>query len=351
MSLTDYGWTEFFQSQLTDPTLTPARVISHLGDRLLIHDGRTEFMCLMRGSLRKHANYPVAVGDFVGVQGQGDQSSVESIFDRRTSISRKRPGTQSGAQILAANIDRVLIVMSLNEDFSAHRLERFLTLVWESGATPIIVLTKADLIEDRAPYLAEAESRAMGFPVVFFSKKTGEGLDQLATLLHPHETIVMIGSSGVGKSTLINQIAGLELRRTAEIRESDGKGRHTTTDRHLLRLPSGVLVIDTPGLREVQLWAEKLAVEATFDEIVELAAKCRFSDCAHGPEPGCAITAAIASGELNADRLASYLQMQAEAQHLRAQAVPQEAQDKKAKLKRLMKAQKNFYKTSDKRRD
>jgi ribosome biogenesis GTPase / thiamine phosphate phosphatase len=351
MSLTNYGWTPFFQSQLTDPTLTPARVISHLGDRLLIHNGRSEFMSLMRGSLRKDPNFPVAVGDFVAVQGEGDQSSVESILGRRTTIARKRPGTQTGAQILAANIDRVLIVMSLNEDFSAHRLERFLTLVWDSGATPVIILSKADLVEDRAPFLEQADARAKGFPVIFFSKKTGEGLAELGALLQPGETIVMIGSSGVGKSTLINHIAGTEVRRTGEIREADGKGRHTTTTRHLLRLPSGVLVIDTPGLREVQLWAEEISVDTTFGEIIELASQCRFTDCAHGPEPGCAITAAIKNGTLDADRLASYLQMRSEAEHLRAQVVPQEAQNQKARLKRLMKGQKQHYKNSPKHQE
>jgi ribosome biogenesis GTPase len=349
MSLSLYGWTSFFQSQLADSTLTPARVLSHLGDRLLIHDGRREFTSMLRGSLRKHPNYPIAVGDFVLIQGDGDQSSVETILDRRTSIARKKAGTQAGSQVLAANIDHVLIVTSMNEDFSERRIERYLTLVWESGATPIIILTKADLVEDRAPFLEPTESRAMGFPVLCVSNKTGEGLDQLRALLRPNETIVMIGSSGVGKSTLINTIAGQDLRLTGEIREEDGKGRHTTTDRHLLRLPSGVLVIDTPGLREVQLWADRESVDTTFAEIIELATQCRFTDCSHGPEPGCAITEAITAGTLDTNRLSSYLQIRSEAEHLKRQVDPTKAQNYKSKLKQLMKGQKQHYKSSPKK--
>jgi ribosome biogenesis GTPase / thiamine phosphate phosphatase len=348
MSLADFGWTPFFQSQLTDPTLTPARVLSHLGDRLLVHDGSSEFNSMLRGSLRKHPNYPIAVGDFVAVEGQGDQSIVANIFDRRTSIARKRAGTQAGSQVLAANIDHVLIVMSVNEDYNVHRLERYLTLVWESGASPIIILTKVDLVEDRAPFIEPAESRAMGFPVVCVSNKTGEGLGHLRTLLHPQQTIVVVGSSGVGKSTLINTIAGQDLRKTGEIREGDGTGRHVTTDRHLLRLPSGVLVIDTPGLREVQLWAERESVDTTFAEIVELASQCRFTDCSHGPEPGCAVTAAIEAGEIDADRLSSYLQIRGEAEHLKRQTDSVEAKTYKSKMKQLMKSQKQHYKISPK---
>ena len=348
MSLSEFGWTPFFQSQLTDSTRTPARILSHLGDRLLVHDGQQELTAMLRGSLRNHRNYPLAVGDFVLLEKPHSEWTVEDILDRRTSISRKRAGTQAGAQVLAANIDHVLIVTSLNEDFSLRRIERFLTLVWESGATPIIILTKADLVTDRAPFIEPVESRAMGFPVICLSNKTGEGLDELRTLLHPNETIVMIGSSGVGKSTLINTIARQDLRKTGEIREADGTGRHVTTDRHLLRLPSGVLVIDTPGLREVQVWADRESVDTTFSEILELASHCRFSDCSHGPEPGCAITAAVAAGEIDPARLASYLQIRDEAEHLKRQVDPTEARSHKSKMKSLMKSQKQHYKISPK---
>jgi ribosome biogenesis GTPase len=350
MSLEEFGWTPFFQSQLTESNLTPARVLSHLGDRLLVHNGQREFNSMLRGSLRKHSNYPIAVGDFVLIEGDGDRSIVADILARRTSIARKRAGTQAGSQILAANIDHVLIVMSVNEDFSAHRLERYLTLVWESGANPLIVLTKIDLIEDRSPFIEPAESRAMGFPVVCVSNKTKEGLGEVRALLHPQQTIVLVGSSGVGKSTLINSVAGHQLRATGEIRE-DGTGRHVTTDRQLLRLPSGVLVIDSPGLREVQLWAERESVDTTFSEIAELATQCRFSDCTHGPEPGCAINAAIEAGEIDADRLASYLQIRDEAHHLKRQNDPAEAQSYKSKMKTLMKSQKQHYKISPKKQD
>jgi ribosome biogenesis GTPase len=349
MSLENFGWTPFFQSQLTDPNRTPARIVSHLGDRLLVNNGIQEFTAMLRGSLRNHRNYPLAVGDFVLLEKPHSEWTVEDILDRRTAIARKRAGTQAGSQVLAANIDHVLIVTSLNEDFSVRRIERFLTLVWESGAKPIIILTKADLVEDRTPFVEPAESRAMGFPVLCVSNKTGEGLDQLRELLHPNETIVMIGSSGVGKSTLINTISRQDLRQTGEIRESDGKGRHTTTDRHLLQLPSGVLVIDTPGLREVQLWADQESVDTTFAEIIELSSECRFTDCSHGPEPGCAITAAIAEGTIDADRLSSYLQIRGEAERLQRQVDPNQARNYKSGLKSLMKSQKQHYKSSPKK--
>jgi ribosome biogenesis GTPase / thiamine phosphate phosphatase len=240
--------------------------------------------------------------------------------------------------MLAANVDRVLLATSMNQDFSVRRLERYLTLIWESGATPIIVLTKADLVSDVDPFRREAERCALGFPVLCISSVSGDGIDELRSLLITGETIVLLGSSGVGKSTLVNVLGGADLRETRSIRTRDGKGRHATTDRHLIRLPSGVLLIDTPGLREVQLWATSRAVEQTFPEISELATQCRFRDCQHTGEPGCAVVAAVETGEIDADRLENLHRLRRELEHLERERDPLTASEYKRKLKTMFRA-------------
>jgi ribosome biogenesis GTPase len=229
-----------------------------------------------------------------------------------------------------------------------HRLERYLTLVWESGATPITVLSKADLAGDLVPFVREVEQRAMGFPVICVSNVTGLGQEELASTLRAEQTIVFLGSSGVGKSTLINTLAGAALRKTGAIRQSDGKGRHMTTDRHLVRLPSGVLVIDTPGLREVQLWADEDSLEQTFAEIAEAAAGCRFRDCRHHGEPDCAVADAVDRGEIAPDRLQSFHQLRAELERLERQSDPRLASAYKSEVKKIHRAQKQKYKMSEK---
>jgi ribosome biogenesis GTPase / thiamine phosphate phosphatase len=355
MSLQQLGWSAFFQAFWGERPLRPARVISQGGDRVLVHDGSGELQATVRGRLREQASFPPVVGDWVGLsprdpgQPAADSGVIEEILERRTVIARKRPGKTFGAQVLAANIDRVVLLMALDQDFSVHRLERYLTLVWESAATPIIVLSKADLAEDPSSFVCLAEERAMGFPVITLSNVSGRGREALGSLLRAEETIVLLGSSGAGKSTLINGLGGAALRRTAAVRLSDGKGRHTTTDRHLVRLPSGVLVIDTPGLREVQLWAEEDSLQQTFAEIAEAAAGCRFRDCRHVGEPGCAVAAALHRGEIIADRLRSFHQLRAEIERLERESDPRLVSEYKSEIKKIHRAQKQKYKMSRKR--
>jgi ribosome biogenesis GTPase / thiamine phosphate phosphatase len=317
------GWddalAEQFQ-QYAPAGLIPGRIaVQHRGAYdVLTADG--ELRCDVPGRLYDEAASPAdlpAVGDWVAVAPRLEEGAgtVQAVLPRRTKFSRKTAWQASEEQVLAANVDVVLIVSSLNEDLNLRRLERYLTLAWESGARPVIVLTKADLADDVTVTVAAVESVAFGAPVHTISSLTGEGLDELRTYLAPGVTAALLGSSGVGKSTLVNTLAGEDLLETREIRD-DGKGRHTTTRRELVQLPGGALVIDTPGMRELQLWTADEGLEEAFEDVTELFAHCRFSDCAHQSEPGCAVKAALADGGLEPDRWESYLKLQRELAHL-----------------------------------
>ncbi len=262
------------------------------------------------------ADLPV-VGDWVVVVpgSDGGSGAITAVLPRSTKFSRKTAWQAAEEQVLASNIDVALLVASMNEDLSLRRLERYLILAWESGARPVIVLTKADLHPTPDTAVAEVETIAGGVPVHAISCVTRVGLDELTAVLEPGLTAVLLGSSGVGKSTLVNTLAGEELLATQEIRD-DGKGRHTTIRRELILLPSGALVIDTPGIRELQLWVADEGIEEAFEDVTELFAQCRFSDCAHDQEPGCAVRAALENGTLAPDRWDSYLKLQAELAHL-----------------------------------
>jgi len=262
------------------------------------------------------ADLPV-VGDWVVVApGSGDNSgTITAVLPRYTKFSRKTAWQAAEEQVLAANIDVAFLVASMNEDLSLRRLERYLILAWESGARPVIVLTKADLHPAPEAAVAEVETIAGGVPVHAISSLTGVGLDELTEVLGPGLTAVLLGSSGVGKSTLVNTLAGEELLATQEIRD-DGKGRHTTIRRELIQLPTGALVIDTPGIRELQLWVADDGIDEAFEDVTELFAQCKFSDCAHDREPGCAVRAALEDGTLPTERWDSYLKLQGELEHL-----------------------------------
>jgi ribosome biogenesis GTPase len=252
-----------------------------------------------------------AVGDWVGLQ----DTTITSILPRRSAFIRKRAGLGSDEQVLAANVDAAFLLAGLDDDFSLRRLERYITTAWDSGAEPVVVLTKADLCDDVAGAMLQVESVAIGVPVYPISNVTGVGIDELERHLQPGRTVVLLGSSGVGKSTLLNRLAGSELMRTGDI-AADGTGRHTTTHRELVRLTGGALVIDTPGLRELQFWDGD--VSAAFDDIEALAAECRFRDCAHAREPGCAVLGAIDNGTLELDRLRSWRKFQRELESIAA---------------------------------
>ena len=305
------GWDDGWEASFADHRaagLVPARVaIQHRGAYDLIAE-TGEMRASATTRLFKSDELP-AVGDWVGLDLA--TNLVEAVLDRRTSISRKEVWEATREQVLAANIDVAFLVQALPLDFNVRRLERYLAMAWESGAQPIVLLTKTDLVEDVTTYLDDVETITLGScPALAVSAKTGAGLEQLRPWLEPNRTAVLLGSSGVGKSTIVNALVGEELIRTQEIREHDGRGRHTTTHRELIVLEAGGVILDTPGIRELQLWDADL--EQTFADVEEIAAECRFSDCNHDQEPGCAIRAALEDGSLSVERWQSYVKLQRE---------------------------------------
>lgn len=340
--LTALGWDETRAEQFEPHAragLLPGRVaVQHRGAYDVLTE-LGELRCDVAGRLYDESASPAdlpAVGDWVAVAARpGEQSgTVQAVLPRRTKFSRKTAWQAAEEQVLAANVDVVLIVTSLNEDLNLRRLERYLTLAWESGARPVFVLTKSDLAEDVEEAVREVESIAFGVPVVPLSSVTGEGLDALRTHLGPGVTAALLGSSGVGKSTLVNTLAGEELLATREIRD-DGRGRHTTTRRELIQLPDGSLVIDTPGMREIQLWVADEGLEEAFEDVTELFARCRFSDCSHDSEPGCAVKEALADGTLSAERWESYLKLQRELAHLERRLDKRAASEERKRWKAM----------------
>ena len=315
MSLEDYGWSEFFSTSLP-PELEAGRVVLAGGNslRLVSRDG--EITASVAGRLKHEASSAAelpAIGDWVGFR----ENRIEKLLPRRTRLSRKVAGHRVVEQVVAANIDTVVVVMGLDGDFSPRRLERYLTTVWESGATPVVLLNKADVTESLEAQRHEVETVAAGVSVIVSSMVDGRGVDDIVAHLRPRETAVLVGSSGVGKSTLINRLLGDDVQKTRDVRASDDRGQHTTTHRELFVLPGGALLIDNPGIREIQLWADEAALEQSFDDITELAAKCRYRDCAHGEEPDCAVRGAVTSGEIPSSRLESFRELQKELRYLR----------------------------------
>ena len=314
------GWTDELEAVFTphaERGFEPARVVAEHRGGYLVRGERDERLAHPRGKLRDdeiNAGMP-AVGDWVAVcDAPGDRAAIEAVLPRRTKFSRKTPWLKAEEHVLAANVDTVLLVTGLDEDFNPRRLERYLTAAWDSGADPVVVLTKLDLLDD-PDKLVEAESVAFGVSIFPVSNVTGEGIEALRSLLRPRRTFVLLGSSGSGKSTLINRLAGRWLMPTGDVRK-DGRGRHTTRHRQLLVLPSGALLVDTPGLRELQVWEGDL--DSAFADIAELADTCRFNDCAHNTEPDCAVQEALETGSLDPDRWASYLKLQRELGALKA---------------------------------
>lgn len=323
-ALAAWGWHPFFEAafaEYADAGLVPARIVAEFQGLYRFAGAGSEGLAEVSGKLRHAArsreDLP-AVGDWVALtwRPEMDKARIEAVLPRRSVFARKETGGRSQAQIVAANVDTVLLVSALNQDFNLRRIERYLSLAWESGARPLIVLSKADLAPDADALRAEVESIAAGTEILVLSALTGEGLEALQPWLRPGQTLALLGSSGVGKSTLVNALAGRSLQTVQAIRADDAKGRHTTTHRELFQIAAGALLLDTPGMRELQLWQAGEGLESVFAEVeqmaAELASQCRFRNCSHRHESGCAIATALADGSLDPGRYANWLKLQRE---------------------------------------
>ncbi|MDH3890411.1 MAG: ribosome small subunit-dependent GTPase A [candidate division Zixibacteria bacterium] len=332
MDLHTLGFDDFFESRFLDfreQGYTPARVTQEHRERYQLFSEKGEIAAQLSGRFRHQAatlaDYPT-VGDWVAIDHRdlSSDSVIHGLVPRRTSFSRKAvlaggPKYRAGRtdeQVLAANVDSVLLVAGLDNDFNVRRIERYLTIAWDSGAQPVIVLNKADLCDDPEAAVDQVEAVAAGVPVHSVSAVSGLGIETLSDYLKTGHTLAFLGSSGVGKSSLINQLLGESKLATGGVRKGDGRGRHTTTQRELIILPSGGLVIDTPGLREIQQFNDEGGLSRTFGDIETLMDQCRFNDCGHDTEPGCAVRAALESGSLDPKRYQSYLKMLKEQVHL-----------------------------------
>jgi ribosome biogenesis GTPase len=322
MDLLQWGWTDFFAQQFDEHAaqgLVPARIAAQHRELYRAYGEQGELVACVSGRLRMQAagpqDFPV-VGDWVAVRTRPRERSatIHAVLRRRTQFSRKVAGRTTAEQVAAANVDTVFLVVGLDGDFNLRRLERYLVTAWESGAAPVVVLNKSDLCDpgDLAGRLVAAESVAPGVAIHPLSAITGDGLDVLLPHLAVGKTAALLGSSGVGKSALINRLLGREALRTAPVRAHDSRGRHTTTHRRLILLPGGGMIIDTPGMRELQFWSAGEGVSTAFADLSELATACRFHDCTHRAEPGCAVLEAVREGRFDARRLENFHKAQAE---------------------------------------
>jgi len=352
----DLGWDAYFEalwSESAQGGCVPARVVSQQRGLWRVVGNFEECWAEPSGKFRKESeaggDWP-AVGDWISAELRSEKQNalIQRVLTRRSRFVRKVAGKQIAEQVIVANIDVALIVAALDGDFNVRRIERYLTQCWESGARPAIVLNKADECAESGPLVAEVEGIAMGAPVFLVSAKTGEGLDALEASFRKGQTIVLLGSSGVGKSSLVNCLLQEDRQATYAVRASDSRGRHTTTSRELFVTPSGALIIDTPGLRELQLWNAAEGLTQTFADVDELASQCRFTDCQHQQEPGCAVQAAIAGSILDADRLESWRKLQREQEFLARKVDPEIGAAQKKRIKIIMRQVKKNYQNRDK---
>jgi len=351
VNLESFGWSEFFANSFA-PFAAQGYGAGRVGVQhktqyeLYTEAGelRAETTGKMQYEARSKDDLPV-VGDWVVIRHREKElATIYDILPRKSKFSRKAAGTKTEEQIVAANIDTVFLVAGLDGDYNLRRLERYLVVAWESGAKPAIVLNKADLCEDLDHVVAEVEAVALGVPIIVMSAVNDQGLDELLFHIKTGTTGALLGSSGVGKSTIINHLLGKDILKTREVRETDDRGRHTTSRRELILLPAGGLLMDTPGMRELQIWGGDEGIKEAFDDITELAQQCRFRDCQHGPEPGCAVQQAIAEATLAPDRFESYLKLQKEIAYLHRKEDKAAELLEKEKWRKLHAAQKKMYK-------
>jgi ribosome biogenesis GTPase / thiamine phosphate phosphatase len=344
MNLEMLGWADCFAQAFERYAIAnavPGRVTLEHKSSYVIQTELGEYAAEITGKLRHQSTQNlIAVGDWVvaTLRPSEQKATIHGILPHKSKFSRKAVGGKTDEQVIATNVDVAFLVSGLDQDFNLRRIERYLILAWESGANPVIVLNKADLCPNLEARLADVAAIAPGVSIVALSALYRDGLNELLPYLQPGHTVVLLGSSGVGKSTLTNQLLGETVQETQVVRQGDARGRHTTTHRELLPLPCGGLLIDTPGMRELQLWAGEDSLQETFTDIETLAQRCRFRDCQHEHEPGCAVRQALEERRLDESRLASYQKLQREVDYLARKQDPQAFLQDKAKWKKLSKA-------------
>ena len=361
MQLSEFGWNSFFQEQFKlyqTQGYAPARVVRGQKQIYELCSAGGDFTAQVSGKFRHQTvaegDFPV-VGDWVAMQPQLPEAkaTIHAVLPRQSKVSRKVPAGKRlegkpAEQVIAANIDTLFIVTGLDRDFNLRRIERYLTFVYHSGAAPVIVLNKADVCADLEIRLTEVASIAFGTPVHALSARKRQGLEALRAYLAVGQTAALLGSSGVGKSTIINGLLGEERQRVSDLSDSTNKGRHTTTHRELIALPAGGLLIDNPGMRELELWGDEADLQGAFADITELAAQCRFHDCSHAQEPGCAVRAALSQCVLDHQRFRSYLKLQKELGYLAKRREQAPRVIEKERWKQIAKSQRVIQKSKRK---
>lgn len=357
MSLSSWGWNAFCEAlwnECEKEDAVAARVIAQQRKYWRVAGEMGECWAEAAGKLRLAAdagqNWP-AVGDWVAVElrDRGSAALIHGVLPRRSQFVRKIAGKKVAEQVLAANVDIALLVSALDGDVNPRRVERYLTQCWESEAKPVIVLNKADICQTPREKIEAMEKVTMGLSVCAVSAKTGMGFDELEKYLARGQTVVLLGSSGVGKSTIVNRLLGRAIQEVQEVRQSDSRGRHTTTAREMFALPGGALLLDTPGLRELQLWDADEGISHTFADIESLAGHCRFGNCRHDGEPGCAVRAAVGAGALDIARLANWRKLERELAFLNRKVDPEAHHNEKRRIKQLMRGVRQMYRDRGKR--